>query len=177
MFVAAVAMMQWLIWNPRVDVPEHADAILVLSYGDDRQQLGRQLAQQGISNNLVISLSSRVQRMRDPNDSLQFKDGAWLEECDTDYGSYRTFCIEPHPNTTVGEVSGFVQLAKEQDWNSVVVVTERSHLARAEMLMEGCYAGHVYGAASKPRGGILRAVWRSAYEMGAYVKNLVFSDC
>ena len=176
--VASVALIafgvfQWLIWNPRQEVPARADAILVLAYGNDRQELGRDLAARGVSENLVVSHSVKVRRFLDPTDELKPKDGEWVEECDRDYPHYRSYCIEPDPNTTGGEVAAFRQLADEKGWASVVLVTERSHLARAEMLLNRCFSGQIYPVASHPDGGIFRAIQRSFYEFGAYLKDVV----
>ena len=176
-FLVAVGTFEWLIWNPRVDIPAHADAILVPAYRADRQELARELAAQGISDNIVVSRSKRVQRLQDPNDRLTMADDEWFEECDKEYPHYRAFCIVPQPNSTLGEVTAFVKLAAEQGWESVLIVTERSHLGRVEMIMRRCFTGRVYGAASKPKGGFSRNVYRSFYELGAYVKDSVAGSC
>lgn len=176
-FAAAVGVFQWLIWNPRVEIPQHADAIFVLAYRNDRMELGRQLAAQGVSDNLVLSRSEKVRRMLDPHDSLSFNAGDWFEDCDAEYADYRTYCVDPKPNTTGGEVAGFVELARRQGWDSVVIVTERSHLGRATMEMDRCFPGRVYGAASNPHSSISRILWRSLYEMFAYVKDIAFPAC
>lgn len=173
--VASLGLAQWIIWNPRIDRPGSADAILVLAYSDDRQQKGREVAAEGVSDNLVVSQSRLVRRMQDPNEPKKFPSGAWFEEWGKEYQEYTAHCIEPHPNTTASEVAAFVELAKKHDWDSVVVVTERSHLTRALLDMERCFPGTVYGVASEPHTSWQHTVYRSFYEMGAFLKDWIVS--
>ena len=186
--LAAVLLIipQFWIWNPPVDqvikeepVPEalvHTDAIMVLAYRNDRQLAGRELAEAGVSDNLVLSISDRVRRMQDPESLEEFPTGAWLETCDTNYGDYLTWCVEPHPNDTVGEATAFARLAKEQGWESVVVVTEPSHLWRAGMIFDRCFPGETYLWASSPVQSSARIFYRALYEGAAIYKDLLFKQ-
>lgn len=169
----AVGVFQWNLWHPRVDQVDQADAILVLAYRADRQVHGRELAAAGVSENLVVNVSDRVRRLEDPNDPLTYEEGEWFEECGADYPDYHAYCIYPEPNTTAGEVAAFVRLAREQGWESVVVVTEPSHLGRARAILDRCFPGTVFASASSPDSSAGRNLWRSAYEMAAYVKDIV----
>ncbi len=175
--VVAVGALQWFIWNPKQEVPAHVDAIFVLAYGPDRMKLGRDLARQGVSENLVLSRSNWVREAVSSKESAQLPAGEWFERCGVDYGDYRTFCVDPKPNSTGGEALGFTQLARRQGWESVLVVTERSHLRRAEIDMKQCFGGSVYGVASAGDPRPVVKVWRSLYETFAYAKDLAFPAC
>ena len=161
-------VLQWHIWNPPIAEDPHADAVVVLGYGYDRVEVGRQLAASGAAPNLVISWSDSMRKRQEG--LLPPLAGQWLEACDGDYGTYRSFCIVPAPNTTVGEAIAFRDLAAEQGWTSVIVVTEVSHLRRALTVFEEDFDGEVLGVASYP-GGLVRNVWRSGDETLSYVKR------
>ena len=176
-FAVAVGTLQWLIWNPKQEVPGSVDAIFVLAYGPDRVALGRELAAQGVSENLVLSRSKWLREAISGKGTARLPAGEWFEKCDKQYDDYRTFCIDPTPNSTGGEVVGFTELARRQGWDSVLIVTERSHLRRAEIDMKRCFGRQVYGAASAGSPRPIAKVWRSIYEIFAYAKDLAFPAC
>lgn len=179
-------VLHW-IWNPVVDTPEKADAIVVLAYGRDRLREGRELAEEGVSDELVISFSTRMrQRIADGDIRVLSPEeiaengkprGPWVEQCDANYGDYVTTCIYPDPNTTEGEAAATAALMEDNGWDSVVVVTERSHLSRARRIFDECTPGEEYAAMSDRVGPWYRDVWRSIYELGAVGKLAVHGAC
>jgi uncharacterized SAM-binding protein YcdF (DUF218 family) len=52
-------------------------------------------------------------------------------------------CILTDPETTAGEARGLAELADEQGWDRMVVVTARFHTARARMLFRQCFGDSV----------------------------------
>lgn len=185
--VGILAGLLYWIWHPEADVPDRADAIVVLAYGRDRLREGRELAEEGVSDQLVISFSTRM-RQRVADGDLQVlspeeiaEDGPptspWVEECNADYGEYSTTCIYPDPNTTEGEAAAVSSLMEANSWNSVVVVTERSHLNRALYIFDRCTPGDEYGAMSDRVGPWYRDLWRSTYEVAALGKLVVNGAC
>lgn len=180
------ALLHW-IWSPVTQTPDNADAIVVLAYGNDRLRKGRDLAQAGVSDQLVISLSTRMkQRIADGEIPVLSpaeigEDGppssAWVEQCDADYGDYTTTCIYPEPNTTEGEAIATSALARTRGWDSLVVVTEPSHVNRARRIFAECVPAQNYGVASDRVGPWYRDIWRSAYEVGALGKLVVNGAC
>ena len=203
-------VLQW-IWNPPADDTAHADAIVVLAYGQDRLQEGRRLAESGASDNLILSISNRmetnIEEGRLPvltpaevgyeaedededEDEVEDGDGsstrspsganssgAWVEQCDTWYTDYYTWCFNPDPNTTEGEAMAVADLMTTNDWDSVLVVTERSHLNRALRIFESCVDADISGATSARSGPWYRDLWRSAYEVAAIAKTATLGAC
>lgn len=169
--LAILAVFEWLVWNPRTSDPESADAIMVLSYRDDRMQKGRELAAEGVSDQLVVSRSERVRELFRTG-KLSNTGSRWFEECDKEYDDYLAHCVVPVPNTTRGEAYAMAQLAQEEGWDSIVLVTEPSHLRRATTIAERCFDGTVYPVASDAEKTLERTLYRSFYEVGAYVMDL-----
>ncbi|WP_129587609.1 YdcF family protein [Actinomyces minihominis] len=195
--VVMLGITLWWIWNPPLKQADSADAVIVLAYGKDRLAEGRQLAEAGVSDNLVISISdrmeSRIEEGRLPVLSPSEVDGvetiptgatssgAWVEQCGAEYatqqGSYFTWCFTPDPMTTEGEAIALNQLAQANGWETVVVVTEPSHLNRSLRIFETCTNLEVSGASSDRPGPWYRNLWRSAYEVGATIKVATFGVC
>ena len=188
--------LQW-IWNPPQQRVDSADAIVVLAYGKDRLAEGRHLADAGVSDNLVISISDRMaSRIEDGRlpvltpDEVDGVDtiptgatasGAWVEQCDAEYttqqGNYLTWCFTPAPMTTEGEAIAVDELARANGWDSVVVVTEHSHLNRSLRIFEACTNLEISGASSDHASPWYRNLWRSAYEVGATIKVATLGAC
>lgn len=170
------------------------DAVVVLASGENRRDMARQLVRAGVSDNLVLSVTPKMvdetvagalpkltpAQVEGANDmALTELEGSsgWLEQCDTDYFNYSVSCISPKPLTTEGEAIEFTKLAEERGWDSVVVVTERSHLNRSLVIFDRCFPGEVVGAESSIRGPWYRDLGRSIYEVAALTKLGLFSAC
>ncbi|WRS29045.1 ElyC/SanA/YdcF family protein [Actinomycetaceae bacterium MB13-C1-2] len=184
---AGTVLMTFAVWNPNVDRPEHADAIVVLAYSRGRLDEGRNLAEEGVSDNLVISHSVRMDRMIREGElpvvspeELKLHgppSGPWVEECGAQYPDYFAICITPEPNTTVGEALGVDELSAEMGWDDIVVVTERSHLARAEHVFKSCTTGNILPVSSGNPGPFTRDVYRTVYELAGWIKDRVVNPC
>lgn len=176
-----------MIWNPPSRTTNHADAVVVLAYGQDRLRTGRELVEEGVADNLVISVSEGVQRRIDdgrlavlsPEEVAEGlgEDGPWIEECGEQYQGYRTECIRPQPNTTEGESIAVAALMEEYDWDSLVIVTERSHMRRSLTTFEACTPAQVYTATSDLSSPWYRNVRRTAHEFGAFWRDFFFRSC
>ncbi len=127
--VAAAVLFLW----PPDRVPDRADAVVVLAGGrGPRLARGLALVRRGVAPALVIS------------------DGwaaTWPEAnrlCAGRPVPFRVVCFHPDPYDTRGEAEGFTRLAEQRGWSSVVVVSNRYHIARARILFERCFDGAVY---------------------------------
>jgi uncharacterized SAM-binding protein YcdF (DUF218 family) len=128
----AIAAAVLFLWPPQ-HVPQHADAVVVLSGArDPRLAGGLALVRRGVAPVLVLS------------------DGwglGWVEAnrlCAGRRAPAHVICFHPQPYSTRGEARGFTRLAAAHGWHSVVVVTSRYHIARARILFERCFKGTVY---------------------------------
>ena len=130
----AVAAAVLFVWPPQ-HVAERADAVVVLAGGrGPRLARGLALVRQGIAPVLVVS------------------DGwaaTWPEAnrlCAGRPVRTRVVCLHPDEDSTRGEAESFARLAAARGWRSVLVVSNRYHIARARILFERCFHGTVYTA-------------------------------
>lgn len=116
-----------------------ADAVMVLAGQKKRLPVALELVRRGVAPVLVISdgldprwtQANRLCRFGDPD---------------------RFVCIRPEPYSTRGEARLAARLARERDWDSLVVVSSRFHLLRARELFERCFDGELaFVGAPNPR--------------------------
>lgn len=185
--MAAITVYVHWIWHPPQRHVEQADAVVVLAYGQDRVRKGRSLAEEGVAPNLVISRSARVQE-RIAERSLPVlspaelkeglgEEGPWIEECEADYATYRAECIYPEPNSTEGEAMEVEKLMRANGWDSIIIVTERSHMRRALGTFDACTSGLVYSEVSSRENSPARIVRRTMHEAAANARDLLFGTC
>lgn len=191
-FTTFFGVTAWQVWHPEVDGPVKADAIVVLANHKDRRALGRQLAREGYSENLVQSVSQKMREWLDdgtlttvaPQDTLDVNLGdlGWLdsmelEACDTRFPDYNAYCIYPDPNSTIGEAKTLSGLAGREDWDSVLLVTETSHAYRARGVFERCFPGATHVAVASSNDSVFRPVQRTFYEVLAVWKDRLMGGC
>lgn len=85
-------------------------------------------------------------------------------------------CVSPDPSTTQGEARNLGRVARERGWQSVTVISQRSHMTRARVLMERCYDGEVRMVPRDVESGV---DWADSliYESGAMVKTWLTPGC
>ncbi len=126
---------RWFVL-PADDEPAGADAVLVFAGGaGERLDEGLALIEQDVANVLVV------------NEAIKHwhptaADETW-DLCDTTPSDYTLICIVALPDNTRGEAENFADIAHEQGWNSVVVVTTDFHSRRAALWMGRCFDGQV----------------------------------
>ena len=103
-----------------------ADAIVVLAGSKFRLPVGLALFERGVAPVLVIS------------DGLDPRSPDSVRLCRE---RAQVLCPKPDPYSTQGEARLVAALARERDWDSIVVVSSRFHLFRARILFERCYDG------------------------------------
>lgn len=133
--IAGTALTYQVLVSPTTDPPGRADAVLVPSGGGgERQAEGIRLVRAGAAPVLVVSTGGRTGSR-----------GSRL--CDQALG-FRIVCVNPDPSSTRGEVQAFADLAQQQGWRSVVLVTSAYHVRRASLLLGHCYHGKVFTVAA-----------------------------
>jgi uncharacterized SAM-binding protein YcdF (DUF218 family) len=105
-------------------LPKRADAVVVLAGPDDRLVAAEALVGGGIAPTLVISTErSRESPQRDRLCRL---------------GEPAVICVYPGRFGTVSEAKAVSRLAAEHSWDTVVVVTSRYNLFRADRTLQRC---------------------------------------
>ena len=84
---------------------------------------------------------------------------------------------EPPTFTTAGEALMVKRLAAAEGWESVMIVTNVTHISRARMIFTDCLGGGVL--ATDDGAGIEDSnwAWMYAYQSAAFVKALVAPTC
>jgi uncharacterized SAM-binding protein YcdF (DUF218 family) len=137
--VVVVALTYPLFVFPATDAPGRADAVVVFAGGDgERQSEGIRLVREGVAPVLVISDGGEPGSPR-------------ARVCRERPAGLRLVCFSPDPATTRGEARRFAELADQQGWRSLVLVTSTYHALRAGLLLERCYDGQVRRVATPLR--------------------------
>jgi uncharacterized SAM-binding protein YcdF (DUF218 family) len=133
LIVLGVLVIAWVLATVKVvlvpteDDVGQADAVVVLS-GSKHERLDRglELVREGVAPVLVISggLDPRQPRAN--------------ELCSNGDESFDVLCFTPDPDSTRGEARKVADLAGENGWKRVLVVTSRFHVTRARMLFDRC---------------------------------------
>ncbi|MEY1676841.1 YdcF family protein [Gordonia sp. ABKF26] len=150
------------------DPLQHVDAIVVLGGDDDgREDYGRRLALEGYADTLVVSNPYPYHRGSDPVRRANMRN-----LCNSSTPELRVVCFEPEPATTKGEAMFVEKIANDRGWTSVMVITWRYHLVRAEYIFGQCFRGHV-ATRSVPRSydkSIGEWFGTFAYQYGGFIK-------
>lgn len=105
-----------------------ADAVVVLAGADDgRYQLAARLVEEGVAPAYVVS---------DPDGEHPVSEAACAGIA-APAGAV-TYCLRPHPTTTLGEALATEELAQRMGWRRVVVVTNRPHTRRVRGIFGRC---------------------------------------
>lgn len=170
-FVAFWSVGYLLFFRSHDDPLRKADAIIVLGgEHDGREQYGIDLARRGYAP--VVLLSDPYDRFggRNPDPVMDVA-------CAASSPGVQVICFHPDPTTTLGEARYAAKLATARGWTSIIVITWRFHLVRADYIFSKCFPGT----------RIMRAVPRTypssitywgfnfAYQYGGLAKALVQS--
>ncbi|WP_080796397.1 YdcF family protein [Corynebacterium pacaense] len=126
--VGAVAFIAWLLLPPN-ELPPRADVVMVVAGASDgRHELGARI---------VDDLDTRSFVVSNPNGTRDVKGSSFCRGVDRPRNA-ETWCLDPHPVTTAGEAMTLGELAREQGWESAVIVTNRPHSRRVEYIFRDC---------------------------------------
>ncbi len=158
--VAVFGVLTVKVEHPRYDALGPADAVVVLGQPDSQAlDLAQSLVDQGISSKLVLL-------------------SPWGEppQCADPPAGVTVTCVVPDPKTTQGDARAIRDLAEQNGWHSLVVVTWATHVTRSRRLIEACYSGTLMmtGYSLGPDGGGLEEL---AHQVGGYAKSLLTPGC
>ena len=142
--------------------PPHVDAVVVLGALDqgDMAAAGR-LLEAGTSSTLVLSVA----------------DGEWGNLCRDSPPGISVICFHPDPSTTQGEAKAINQLAAENGWRSLAVVTWTTHVARSRVLLSRCFDGDLYLVDYPDEMTLGDRVYEQLYQSASFVKVLLQPTC
>ena len=83
----------------------------------------------------------------------------------------------PDPSTTKGEGRTLRQLADENGWRTVIVVTFTPHVSRARFILAQCFDGALIMAASPGPTSALSWAFQYLYQTAGYVRALLQPGC
>lgn len=165
LFVVVQVLMLKLVFLPAEVVPEHVDAVLVLGPADsERLALAEFLMNEGYSDSLVISA---------PDDESRFGKGQ-ISACN-ESRDYFVFCGRSVPYTTQGEMALIQKLSDREGWDSVLVVTSKTHASRVSLYAERCFDGESAVVWVDPTLSPDRALQQFFYQSAAFVKAFTFT--
>lgn len=162
------------VLHPRVDSPDRVDVIVVVAgANDDRYVYARHLAEQGVSDRILVSRPTsstgayaRVLDAYCASTPAVSRDGRRIE----------VECFAPDIGTTEGETTAATRIARERGWDSLLVVTYWGHVSRVRIYFEQCFDGFVF-VTDTPRPTQISRRYALLHETGGYVKALVSPAC
>ncbi|MET0862965.1 MAG: YdcF family protein [Nakamurella sp.] len=155
--------------HPPVDVlPAKADVVYVIGPPTRaRLALARKLLDEGVSDQMVISVSPHV--LQPGYTERKFR------ACNRPGGDI--ICISPEPFTTQGEAAALGTMATQYGWHSAIVITRTTHVVRARMYLQRCFAGDLAVIDSGEPSSLTTWGYEYLYQTGAFVKSLTERGC
>lgn len=160
-FLAGGAVLAWLTVNPRVNSAPHVDALLVLSTQEGNHEEARRLAEDAVTDLLIVSVS----------------EGGADSLCDNTPEGVEAVCFSPDPVTTQGEAMGGTDIARDHGAQSLGVLTFNHHIERSRLLVERCWDGPVHMYEFQPVRGKRGYAYDFVYAMAAYGKTFLTPGC
>jgi hypothetical protein len=170
------APVAWGIWayrvlgHPALDQPTPADAVVVLGPVQENGSLrtGRELVDRGLADRLLVSVTP---------DRRGRPGGRMCRGLGSDAGTGQVTCFVPDPATTRGEARTVAELARRNDWNTVIVVTPSYHVERARTLFRRCFAGRLELVSPPVDLGTRQWIFQAVYQSAAFVKAALEGGC
>lgn len=149
------------IFTPLQQTRLTADVVLVLGPANEsRLALAREILARGTIENLVISAPDRD----DPVSKSQ------IDLCVTPQ-EFDVWCQRSTPFTTQGEIATLEALAVRNNWDSAIIITERTHASRAQLYADRCFSGQAVVEYVNEQLSPYRIVYEYAYESAAFLKS------
>ena len=158
--VASVAVRRWTSAPSAVAVeavPE-ADAIVMFVGGKgERLTLVRRLVDAGVAADVVI-----------PN-GMAIEGSVGSGSC-MSAGTAEVYCPPLPDGDTRSEARLIADLAAEQGWDDLVVVTSTYHVERARLRLQRCFDGTITTVGAEPDIGLVSAFGKAGHELLGHVE-------
>jgi uncharacterized SAM-binding protein YcdF (DUF218 family) len=150
---------------PTSDDARQADAVVILAGSpEERLPLAVRLAEQGRG---VLVVSAAGGEVNAPARAL----------CEDPPAEVRTVCFEPASPNTRAEARAIGDLATDEGWDQVAVVTSSYHLMRAGMLIRRCTDAEVSMVEARPLIDGLQWARFVVTEVGGLATGMVSRSC
>jgi hypothetical protein len=153
------------------EIHEGSDAVVSLAPQHHRLYTATQLIEVGHADTLAVSYFDGDVAYSDFGQ--QGYQVSVTEYCDTRKGD-AVICFTPDEVATIGEAFTVRDIAAQQSWESLTVVTSRTHAFRAHYIFEQCVGDDmpVNLVHADPGYNALQWGWHLAYENAAFIKAL-----
>lgn len=154
------------------ELQTHSDAVVSLAPQYHRLATAERLLEAGHADTLVISYFAG-DASSDGSGGLDAQ--VPVSDYCEDGGRDGIVCLTPEEVATIGEASTVGTIASAESWNSLTVVTRKSHAFRARYIFEHCLGADidVNFVYSDPDLSAAQWVWNIAYENAAFVKAVL----
>jgi len=173
-FVSGLTAKRAILY-PRVDSPDHVDAIVVVAgAADDRYVYARHLAETGVADRILVSQPSPGGA-----DSYSAAINAYCANSPVvarDGRRIQVECFVPDVSTTEGETTASTRITSERGYDSLLVVTYWGHVSRVRIYFEQCFDGPVY-VTDTPRPTQISRRYALLHETGGYFKAFLKPAC
>lgn len=141
-------------------VPGETDAVVLLAGGEGgRAVTAERVMPRGDTDLLVVS--------RTPDTEWP----AGWPRCGGSVDGYDITCFEPVPATTRGEARAIAEMAAQERWEAITLLTATHHVSRARMLFERCVDARVEVVGSTTELGPFGWVRAAAAELAALARD------
>jgi hypothetical protein len=153
------------------EVHVERDAVVSLAPQHHRLYTATRLTEVGHTDTLVVSHFDGDVGFSDAGQ--QVDQVSVTDYCDTHEGE-GVICFTPDEVATIGEAFTVRDIAAQQSWESLTVVTSRYHAFRAHYIFEQCVGDDVDVnlVHADPGYNVLQWAWYLAYENAAFIKAL-----
>lgn len=157
----------WSVYPPN-ERSETADVVVVIAGASDgRHELAAEITEYYGIENFVVSNPSGA------------RDEVGYSHCkgeDRPEGA-ATWCMDPYPVITSGEARTFHELAREQNWDSAIMVTSRPHSRRVKYFFEECTDLSEVKVANVRSINENTIIYQLFHEMAGFIKYWITDPC
>lgn len=168
--VSGMAFSAFTIWNvyPPNERTDTADVVVVIAGASDgRHELGAKIAKEYGIKNYVVSNPAGA------------KDKVGYSHCqgEDQPEDTNTWCMDSYPVITSGEARTFQELAKEENWDSAIMVTSRPHTRRVKYFFNECTDLSEVKVANVRSINENIIIYQVFHELAGYIKFWITDPC
>lgn len=160
-----------VVFPPQGEVEGQRDAVVSLAPQEHRLYTATQLVENGHSDTLIISHFAGDVAKRDTGESM--RQISVTEYC-VEHADDGVICFTPSEDATIGEAFSVREMAAQESWENLTVVTTREHAFRAHYIFEQCVGDDVEVNLVHSDADLSVGQWVShiVYENAAFIKAL-----